>query len=134
MKEVKDVNKVAEEFAAQANSNAKDMVRETSFVKPGDDVPNIGVSPQFEEGIAPLTEVGAVGEKTPIKDGFAIPLLAEKKEPRDAEFDEVKDRVTEAVRNEQARTKVEQIAKDIAAGASNAAGIAAASQSKGIKG
>ena len=133
LKEAKDVNKVAEEFAAQANSSAKDMVRETGFVKPGDDVENIGVSPQFEEGIAPLTEIGAVGEKTPIKDGFAIPMLAEQREPRDAEFAEVKDRVAEAVRNDQARTKVEQIAKDIASGATNAAAIASASQSKGIK-
>lgn len=133
LKEVKDVQKVAEEFAAQANSNAKDMVRETGFVKPGDEVENIGVSPQFEDGIAPLEEVNAVGEKTPIKDGFAIPMLVEKKEPRDATFDEVKTRVAEAVANEQAKAKVEQIAKEIASGATNAAGIAAAATGKGLK-
>lgn len=133
LKEVKDVNKVAEEFAAQANSNAKDMVRETAFVKPGDEVENIGVSPQFEEGIAPLEEVGAVGEKTPIKDGFAIPMLAERREPRDANFEEVKDRVAEAVKNEQAKARVEQIAKDIASGSANAAAITAAAQGKGFK-
>jgi peptidyl-prolyl cis-trans isomerase D len=133
LKEVKDVNKVAEEFAAQANASATEMVRETKFVKPGDEVENIGVSPQFEEGIAPLTEVGAIGEKTPIKDGFAIPTLVEKRDPRDAEFDEVKDRVAEAVKIDQAGKKVEQIAKDIAAGATNAASIASASQTKGIK-
>ncbi len=133
LKEVKDVQKVAEEFAAQANSNAKDMVRETNFVKPGDEVENIGVSPQFEEGILPLEEVGAIGEKTPIQNGFAIPMLAERREPRDANFDEVKDRVAEAVKNEQAKSKVEQFAKDIASGATNAAGIAAAAQGKGLK-
>lgn len=133
LKEVKDVQKVAEEFAAQANSNAKDMVRETDFVKPGDDVPEIGVSPQFEEGILPLEEVGAVGSQTPIKDGFAIPMLIDKRDPRDATFEEVKDRVAETVKSDQAKMKVEQIAKDIAAGAANAAGIAAAATGKGLK-
>lgn len=133
LKEVKDVQKVAEEFAAQANSNAKDMVRETDFVKPGDDVPNIGVSPQFEEGIMPLEEIGAVGLQTPIKDGFAIPMLLEKRDPRDATFEEVKDRVAEAVKADQAKAKVEQIAKDIASGSANAAGIAAAATGKGLK-
>jgi len=133
LKEVKDVQKVAEEFAAQANSNAKEMVRETDFVKPGDDVPNVGVSPQFEGGIAPLQEIGSVGERTPIKEGFAIPMLMEKRDPRDATFEEAKERVLEAVRNEQAKAKVEQIAKDIASGATNAAGIAAAALAKDLK-
>ncbi|MBX7171677.1 MAG: peptidyl-prolyl cis-trans isomerase, partial [Pyrinomonadaceae bacterium] len=133
LKEVKDVQKVAEEFAGQANSNAKEMVRETGFVKPGDDVENIGVSPQFEDGIAPLEEVGAIGEKTPIKDGFAIPMLMEKRDPRDATFEEVKSKVEEAVKNEQAKAKVEQIAKDIASGATNAAGLAGAATGKGLK-
>jgi peptidyl-prolyl cis-trans isomerase D len=133
LKEVKDVQKVAEEFATQANSNVKDMVRETNFVKPGDEVENIGVSPQFEAGILPLEEINAVGEKTPIKEGFAIPMLIEKRDPRDATFEEVKDRVAEAVRNEQAKTRVEQIAKDIAAGANNAAALTAAATGKGLK-
>ncbi len=73
LKEVKDVQKVAEEFASQANMNVKDMVRETGYIKPGDDVENIGNSPQFEEGIASLENQGDVGEKTPIQNGFAIP-------------------------------------------------------------
>ena len=65
LKEVKDVQKVAEEFAAQANMNPKDMVRETGYVKPGDDVENIGNSPQFEEGIASLENQGEIGDKIP---------------------------------------------------------------------
>jgi peptidyl-prolyl cis-trans isomerase D len=133
LKEVKDVQKVAEEFAAQANSNAKDMVRETDFVKPGDDVPNIGVSPQFEEGIAPLSPENPVGERTPIKDGFAVPLLLEQREPRDATFEEVKTRLTEDYKVIKAKEMVEQVAKDIAAGSPNAAAIAAAATSKGLK-
>lgn len=133
LKEVKDVQKVAEEFASQANSTAKDMVRETDFVKPGDEVPNIGVSPQFEDGIAPLEEVGAVGEQTPIKDGFAIPMLVDKRDPRDATFEEVKSRVTEDFKLVKAQERIEQIAKDIASGAVNATALASAAQGKGLK-
>lgn len=133
LKEVKDVQKVAEEFAAQANSNAKDMVRETDFVKPGDEVPNIGISPQFEEGIAPLEEVGAIGERTPIKDGFAVPMLVDRREPRESTFEEVKARVTEDYKLVQAKEKLEQIAKDIASGSANAAALAAAATGKGLK-
>src|SRR5688500_20121224 len=40
LKEVKDPQKVAQEFATEANMTAADMVRETAYIKPGDDVPN----------------------------------------------------------------------------------------------
>lgn len=133
LKEVKDVQKVAEEFAAQANMSAKDMVRETGFVKPGDDVPNVGISPQFEEGISKLENQADVGDKVPVQNGFAVPLLVDKREPRDAEFDEVKAQITETVKAEQARTKVEEIAKQIAASAGSANGLSSAAQAKGLK-
>jgi peptidyl-prolyl cis-trans isomerase D len=133
LKELKDVQKVAEEFASQANMSTKDMVRETGFVKPNDDVPNIGNSPQFEAGIEPLKETNDVGDKTPIKDGFAIPLLLEKREPRDAEFDEVKEQVAESVKAEQSKTKVEEIAKQIAEGASSASALSGVASGKGAK-
>ncbi len=133
LKEVKDVQKVAEEFAAQANMNPKDMVRETGYVKPGDDVENIGNSPQFEEGIASLENQGDVGEKTPIQNGFAIPMLVDKKEPRDAEFDEVKDKIAEIVKMNQAKSKIDGIAGQIAADAGGAGGLSAAAEAKGLK-
>ena len=41
LKETKDPVKTAQAFAAQANMSAADMVKETAFLKPGDDVPNI---------------------------------------------------------------------------------------------
>lgn len=133
LKQTKDAQKTATEFAAQANMNVADMVRETAYVKPGDDVPNIGTSPQFEEGILGLENQNDVGDKIPIQNGFAVPLLVDKKEPRDAEFDEVKAQVTESVKIEKARSQVEEIAKQIAAGAPTAAGLAAAAQSKNLK-
>lgn len=133
LKANKDVQKTAAEYAGQANMSVGDMVRETAYIKPGDDVPNIGVSPQFEEGIVSLENANDVGSSTPIKDGFAIPMLVDKKDPRDSEFAEVKDQITEAVKMEKARTQVEEIAKQIAAGTANAAGLAAAATGKGLK-
>jgi peptidyl-prolyl cis-trans isomerase D len=133
LKENKDPQKTAQQFAAQANMSATDMVRETGYVKPGDDIPNIGTSQQFESGIASLANPNDVGEKTPIKDGFAVPMLVDKKEPRDAEFDEVKAQVTETVKADKARTQVEEIAKQIASGASSASALSAAATAKGLK-
>jgi len=133
LKQTKNVEATAQKFAAEANMSAKDMVRETGFLKPGDEVENVGISPQFEEGIGELKNPNDAGEKIPIKDGFGVPLLVEQKEPRDETFEEAKNKVTEAVKLEKARAQVEQIAKDIAAGAGSAETLAAAAQSKGLK-
>lgn len=133
LKETKDPQKTAQQFAAQANMSAAEMVRETGYIKPGDDVPNIGTSPQFESGIASLENANDVGDKTPVKEGFAIPMLVDKKEPRDATFDEVKAQVAETVKTNKARDEVENIAKQIASGAGSAAGLAAAATAKGMK-
>jgi peptidyl-prolyl cis-trans isomerase D len=132
LKETKDPVKTAQQFAAEANMSAADMVKETSYVKPGDDVPNIGISPQFEEGIAPLANVGDVGDKTPIQNGFAIPMLADKKDPRDADFEEVKAQIVDVVKLERARSQVEEIAKQIAAVAASASALNAAATAKGL--
>ncbi|MBV9215086.1 MAG: SurA N-terminal domain-containing protein [Acidobacteria bacterium] len=132
LKQSKDIQKVASDFASQANMSVADMIKETGYVKPGDDVPNIGISQQFEDGIAPLETVGDVGDKTPIQNGFAVPMLADRKEPRDAEFDEVKAQIVDVVKIEKAAAQVEEIAKAIAAGAPNAAGLAAAATAKGM--
>ena len=132
--EVKDVRKVAAEFAAQANMRPADMVRETPFIKPGDSVDKVGVNPDFEAAIEPLKDPLQVGDKLRITGGFAVPMLIEKQDPRDATFDEVKDKVTQAVKDEEARNRVEQIAKEIAAGASSASALASAASSRGLKG
>jgi parvulin-like peptidyl-prolyl isomerase len=132
VKETKDPLKTAKAFAAQANMSAADMVRETAYVKPGDDVPNIGVSPQFEAGIEPLVNQNDVGEKTPIQNGFAIPMLVDRKEPRDAEFDEVKAQIIDVVKLEKARAQVEEIAKQVASEAASASALGAAATAHGV--
>ncbi len=133
LKQNKDVQATAQQFAGQANMSVAEMIRETPFVKPGDNVENIGTSPQFEEGIAGLVNAQDVGDKVPVQNGFAIPLLVDKKEPRDAEFDEVKSELVEVVKLETARNKIEQIANQIAAGSTTAAVIANVAQANNIK-
>lgn len=133
LKETKDPQKVAQEFAAEANMNAADMVRETPFIKPGDDVPNIGNSQQFEGAVAPLNNPNDVGERTGIKNGFAIPMLVEQRPPRIPELDEVKDKVRGAVKDEKAKAQLEQKAKDIVAAAKSPGELKAAAEKAGLE-
>ncbi len=133
LKETKDPQKVAQELAAEANMKPEDMVKETPFVKPSDDVPNIGSSQQFEAVIEPLNNAGDVGERTGVKGGFAIPMLIEKKEPRVPEFDEIKTKVAEAAKRERAKEQLAQVARDIASSAKSAADLKAAAEKAGFE-
>ena len=131
LQETKDPQKVAQELAAQANMTPAEMVRETPFVKPGDDVPEIGANQSFEQALEALNNPNDVGEATGIKGGFAIPMLVEKKEPRIPDFDEVKTKVAEEIKNERAKEQLEQKAKDLVAGLTGADAIKAAGEKEG---
>jgi peptidyl-prolyl cis-trans isomerase D len=133
LKQTKDVQKVAEEFAKEANMTPAEMVKETGLVKPGDDVKEIGNSKQFEDAIEPLNNAGDVGERTPIKNGFAIPVLIEKRDPRIPGFAEVKDKVVERVKSEQAKAQLEQTAREIAQAANSPADLKAAADKYGLE-
>jgi peptidyl-prolyl cis-trans isomerase D len=133
LKETRDPQKVAQELAGEANTSAAEMVRETGFVKPGDDVPEIGNSPQFEDAVKPLEEAGAVGERVGIKNGFAIPQLVEKRDPRIPELDEVKDKVAEDLKRTRAAEQLEAAARELAANAAGADALKAAAEKAGLK-
>jgi peptidyl-prolyl cis-trans isomerase D len=132
LKETKDIQKVAQELAAEANMTPAEMVKETGFVKPGDEVPEIGSSPQFEDAIKPLEEAGQVGERVGIRNGFAVPVLVEKRDPRVPEFEEVRERVAERLRTERAEQQLEQTAKELAAGSANPEALKAAAARLGL--
>jgi peptidyl-prolyl cis-trans isomerase D len=132
LKETKDPQKVAQEFAAQANNAAADMVRETPYIKPGDDVPGIGSNQQFEQAIASLNNPNDVGAATGVKGGFAIPMLVDKKEPRIPEFEEVKTKISDAVKQQRAKEQVEQKAKDLLASVSSPEALKAAGEKNGF--
>ena len=133
LKETKDFQRTAQELAAEANMNAADMVKETPFIKPADDVPNIGSSPQFEEAIKPLENPNDVGDRVSVKNGFAIPMLVEKREPRIPDFAEVKDEVAKRVKQQRAQSQLEQAARDLANGAGSAADLKAAAEKAGFE-
>jgi len=133
LKETKDPQKVAQELAAEANMKPADMVRETPFVKPNDDVPNIGSSQQFEDAIAPLNNPNDIGERTGVKNGFAIPMLVEKRDPRIPDLDEVKDAVTRALKAERAKAQLEDKAKELLANAKTPGDLKAAAAKLGLE-
>src|SRR5262245_21632695 len=132
LKETHDPQKVAQELAASANMSAAEMVKETPFVKPSDDVPDIGSDQQFESALAPLNNPNDVGSATGVKGGFAIPMLVEKKDPRIDEFDEVKTKVAEQLKDLKAREQLEQKAKDLLASVSSPDGLKAAGEKDGF--
>ena len=109
------------------------MVKETDFIKPGDDVKDIGSSQQFEAVIAPLNNPNDVGDRTGVKGGFAIPMLVEKKEPRIPEFDEVKTNVAGLIKQQRAQEQLEQKAKELAASVNSAGDLKAAAETAGFE-
>ena len=131
LQETKDPQKVAQEFAAEASMSPAAMVRETAFIKPGDDVPDIGVNQEFEQALAGLSNPNDIGEPTGIKGGFAIPMLLERKEPRIPEFDEVKSKVADAIKQQRAKEQLEQKAKDLLASATTPDALKAAGEKEG---
>ena len=133
LKQTHDIQKVAQQLAPEANMTPAEMVKETPFVQPGDDVPGIGSSPQFEEAIQPLNDPGQVGDRVGVKDGFAVPMLVEKRDPRIPDFDEVKDKVAADVKRSLAQDQLEKTARDIANSANSPDSLKAAAEKAGLK-
>ena len=133
LKETKDPKKVAQELAAEANMSPAEMVRETPYIKPGDDVPEIGSNQQFEAALAPLNNPNDVGERTGVKGGFAIPLFVEKKEPRIPELEEITDRLTQTLKHQRAKEQLEQKAKEVLSAVKTVADIKAAGEKAGFE-
>jgi peptidyl-prolyl cis-trans isomerase D len=133
LKKTHDAQKVAQQFATEANMKPADMVRETGYIKPGDDVKNIGSNQQFEQAINPLNNPNDVGEVTGIKGGFAIPMFIDKKDPRIPEFEEVKDKIAQAFKQQRAREQLDQKARDVAVAISKAGDVKAAADKAGLE-
>ncbi|MBA3572291.1 MAG: SurA N-terminal domain-containing protein [Pyrinomonadaceae bacterium] len=133
LKETKDPKKVAQELAAEANMSPAEMVRETPYIKPGDDVPEIGSNQQFEAALAPLNNPNDVGERTGVKGGFAIPMFVEKKEPRIPELEEITDRLTQTLKHQRAKEQLEQKAKEVLSAVKTVADIKAAGEKAGFE-
>lgn len=133
LKELKDPQKVAQEIAKDANMAPGDMVRETPYLQPDDDIPQIGNNQQFHQALASLNNVNDVGDSTGVKGGFAIPMLVDKKEPRIPEFDEVKSKVVDAVKQQKANEQIDAKAKELLASVSSPDGLKAAGEKAGFE-
>ena len=133
LKESKDPQKVAQEISKEANMSPGEMVRDTPYIMPDEEVPEIGNNQQFHQAIAALNNQNDVGESTGVKGGFAIPMLVDKKEPRIPEFDEVKKKVVDAVKQQKASEHVEQKAKELLASVSHPDGLKAAGEKAGFE-
>jgi peptidyl-prolyl cis-trans isomerase D len=133
LKETKDPMQVARELATEANMLPAEMVKETPYIKPGDDVPSIGSNQQFEQAIAALNNPNDVGERTGVQGGFAIPMFVDKKEPRIPDLEEVKADVARTVKQQRAKEQLEQKAKEIASSVTNAGELKAAGEKSGFE-
>lgn len=133
LKETKDPQRVAKELATEANMQPAEMVKETDYIRPGDDVTDIGSNQQFEQAIAVLNNPNDVGERTGVKGGFAIPMFVDKKDPRIPEFDEIKDKVAQSLKQERAKSQLEQKARELAASINKPGDIKAAGEKAGFE-
>jgi parvulin-like peptidyl-prolyl isomerase len=109
------------------------MVRETGYIKPGDEVQDIGSNQQFEQALNPLEKPGDIGEATGVKGGFAIPMLVDKKDPRIPEFDEVKTKIADGLKQQRAKEQLEQKAKDLLAAANGPDALKSAGEKEGFE-
>jgi parvulin-like peptidyl-prolyl isomerase len=69
---------------------------------------------------------------TGIKGGFAIPILLEKRDPRIPDFDEVKSKVSDAIKQQRAKEQLEQKAKDLAASLTSPDALKATGEKEGF--
>ncbi|PYP87966.1 MAG: hypothetical protein DMF61_07645 [Blastocatellia bacterium AA13] len=129
-------NKNADAVVAEINKQYGEQVasvKETSFFAEGDKVPGIGDAIDFTTDLFQLHEIGDVGERQNITNGFAIPQYIEKKDPHDSSFDEVKSKVEDRVKSEKAKDMAAEQAKRLAASAQNPDALKSAAESMGFK-
>jgi parvulin-like peptidyl-prolyl isomerase len=130
----KDIKAVADDIAKKMNLKQEDVLRHTPFFTEGDDVPDVGTNPTFEEAVANLKKPGDVGVKVGIRSGFAVPQLVAMQGPHDAPFDEVKSKVEEKCKLDKAKDLAAEKARTVLA-AANATpdGLKAAAEKDGLK-
>jgi peptidyl-prolyl cis-trans isomerase D len=134
LKATNNYDEIAKELSAEANMNPADMIKVTPFIKPADDVPEIGSNPTFEEAIKPLEQPNQIGDRVAIKGGFAVPQLLEKRDPPvDPPLADVKAKVTDDYKRERAKGQVEQTARDLASGTAKPEDLKAAAEKLGLK-
>src|SRR5262249_53835761 len=99
--------KNADSAVAEINKQYGDQiasVRETPFFSQGDNIPELGPeSSAFESAVFQLTASGDIGDHQNVKNGMAIPQYLDSRGPHDATLDEVKAKVEDKIRLENAK-------------------------------
>ena len=132
--EKKDIKAVVADIAQKQGLTPEQTLKQTPLFAAGDNVPDIGSNPSFEEAVANLKAVGDVGVKTGVRGGFAIAKLLELKEPHDATLEEVKDKVVEKYKKDKVKDVAAEQAKSLLAAANNTTdGLKAAIEKAGLK-
>lgn len=112
-KQSKDANAVAAEINKKYGAQMA-AVKELPFFSEGDTLPDLGNATEFESSVFEMQNPSDVGARVNVDKGFAIPQLIQKREPHDAVFEEVKDKVENAYRANKGTELAEQRAKEIA--------------------
>ncbi len=130
--EYKDIKRAAEEMAKELNVKLDVVLRSTPFFKPGDSLPNIGSSPQFEEAVTPLKK-GEIGDKVGIDGGLAVPQVTEIREGGvQLTFEEAKNQVELKLRKEREPNLAQARAQEIVSRSKTPAEFIAALKAEGV--
>lgn len=115
--EVKDLRRVAAEFSPKlGNLPVEQLVRRTGFFAAGEDLPEFGdYASGFSSAASELDEIGQIGSKIYLSDGYAIPRLMAKREPKTPTFEEVKERVIRKLQEQKAIERARQLAEQLIA-------------------
>ena len=111
-KQSKDANAVAAEINKKYGAQMA-AVKEVPFFSEGDTLAELGRASEFESSVFEMQNPSDVGARVNVDKGFAIPQFVQKREPHDAVFEEVKDKVEKAYRANKATEVAEQRAKEI---------------------
>jgi peptidyl-prolyl cis-trans isomerase D len=103
---VAEINK---KYGAQVAS-----VKDTPFFSEGDTLPDLTSASEFESSVFELQNPADISDRMNVDKGFAIAQYAEKRDPHDPAFEEVKDKVDKAYRADRAKGLALERAKEVA--------------------
>jgi peptidyl-prolyl cis-trans isomerase D len=113
-KESKNADAVVAEINQKHGSQVA-SVKETPFFAQGDQVPELGSSPEVEAAVFGLQNPNDVADYASTGNGFVVVQYLEKRDPHDPAFEEAKSKVEERVRNDKAKEVAADRARQIAA-------------------
>jgi peptidyl-prolyl cis-trans isomerase D len=129
LKASKDPKAVAGEINARYSREVA-MVKDSPFFGPSDSPKDLNA--EFVASVFALGQPGDVADRLNVPNGFAVPQYAEKRDPHDPAFEEVKDRVEESYRTNRADEMALQQARELAK-AGSPDGLKAAAEKMGLK-